>query len=93
MAFVCRRCCKPASSQGKFFLTNCYHLLCFDCVKKCVVNCPADSTGLYSVTCPVESKVRKVMPLEKLPSEGRMLFSDVGKVTSVHVAYSCIVDT
>lgn len=78
--FVCRRCVRPVSQQTPFFMTNCVHLLCVDCVKACIVNTTADSSGLFSVTCPVEEKVRKIMPLEKLPLEGKMLFREVGKV-------------
>ncbi|XP_067952126.1 uncharacterized protein [Watersipora subatra] len=80
MTFVCRRCCRPASNRCKFFFTNCYHLICAECVRKCVVSNVTDSVGHHSITCPVEQKIRKVIPLEKLPPDARSLFSDVNKV-------------
>ena len=80
--FVCGRCCRPLSQKTPFFMTNCYHLMCAPCVKHCIVNTHADSHGLYSVTCPVEEKIRKIMPLQKLPPEGRGLFKDIKKVAT-----------
>lgn len=82
MTFICRRCCCKASSQTKFFMTNCSHLICIECVKKCVCNVPPDANGLYTITCPVDQKERKILPVEKLPQEGRMLFHDVNKVST-----------
>lgn len=49
-------------------------------MKKCLVKTPADSSGMYSVTCPVEKQLRKIIPLEKLPPDAKVLFSDVNKV-------------
>lgn len=79
--FICTRCARPASTQTKFFFTNCSHLICLECLKKCIVNVKADSNGLYSVTCPVEQKIRKIMPLEKLPPDIRIVFNDLDKVS------------
>ena len=86
---VCMRCCKPVGQKEQFFMTNCCHLICSPCVKYCIVNSPADSNGHYTIICLVERKPRKIIPLQRLPPEGRSLFKDVTIVSESF--YSCYV--
>lgn len=83
------RCCKPVGQKEQFFMTNCCHLICSPCVKYCIVNSPADSNGHYTIICLVERKPRKIIPLQRLPPEGRSLFKDVTIVSESF--YSCYV--
>lgn len=83
---ACRRCGRPFVPLGEvpFYITNCGHILCIECVRKCIVNTNRDN---LTVTCPVEGLLRRIMPLNNdTPRDIRDLFASAEPVSGEHPA-------